>query len=108
TGDRIEQISRFRYGRLVLDESRARAQPGPQTAEVLLKAAHSKGLAVTDPQGTLTQLEVRLQLLFEARLSEIDPAGLDVRKRALELGCAQVTSLSELAQLDLADLLLTT
>lgn len=103
-GERVERVSRIRYGRLVLDESRSRPAPGPEAAEVLLKAARSKGLAVADPEGSLEQLGVRLELLERYALIEASSGGDDLTARALEIGCAQVTSLGELAGLDLAAL----
>lgn len=108
TTERVERVGRLRYGRLVLDESRSRAEPGPDVAEVLLKAARAKGLSVTDPKGTLEELAVRIALLVEYGLLAPEHAVDDLSLRGLELGCAQVTSLPELAELDLAALITAT
>lgn len=106
--ERVERTSRLRYGRLVLDESRARAEPGPAVAELLSKAARAKGLAFADPRDALTTLQERLRLLHEQGVIDLGPEGLDVGAKGLELGCAQVTSLAELADLDLGQLVLAT
>jgi ATP-dependent helicase HrpB len=103
-GERVERVSRIRYGRLILDESRSRPAPGPDVAQVLLKAARTKGLAVADPEGSLERLGVRLELLQRYGVVPEDTSGADLVERALEVGCGQVTSLGELAALDLAEL----
>jgi ATP-dependent helicase HrpB len=107
--ERVERISRMRFGRVVLDESRARAEPGPETAEVLLKAARAKGVAGVDPEGHLSTLAVRLGVL-RSHCPELGiPESLaDVETRSLELAAREVTSLAELAEVDLASSLLST
>ncbi len=106
--EHVERTSRLRYGRLVLDESRARGVPGPEVAEVLSKAARTKGLAFVDPHDSLTSLQERLRLLQEQGVAEPSPDLDEVVTKGLELGCAQVTSLAELAELDLGQLVLAT
>src|SRR5690606_24202912 len=106
--ERVERTSRLRFGRLVLDESRARAAPGPEVAEVLSRAARAKGLAFVDPGDSLTSLQERLRLLQEQGVLEPTPDLDEIATKGLELGCAQVTSLAELAELDLGQLVLAT
>lgn len=108
TGEHVERVTRMRYGKLVLDESRTRARPGPTSAELLLKAARARGSAHWDPDGALARLAARLELLGEHGLIELDHTPSEFTEQALRHACEQVTSLSELARLDLAALALAT
>lgn len=108
TGEHVERVTRMRYGKLVLDESRTRAQPGPESAELLLKAARARGGAFSDRGNALAHLAARLELLQEHRLVELDRTPAELTEHALQLACEQVASLSELAKLDLAALAQTT
>lgn len=99
---RVERVSRMRFGRVVLDESRARAEPGPETAELLLKAARAKGLAGFDRDGLLGALSARLSVLRDECPELSIPESLaDAETRSLELAAQEVTSLEELAAVDL-------
>ncbi len=103
--ERVERISRMRFGRVVLDESRARAEPGPEAAELLLRAARAKGLAVFDREDRLSSLGSRVAVLRTQCPELAVPEDLgDLSGRALELGAAEVSSLAELEGLDLAAL----
>jgi ATP-dependent helicase HrpB len=109
TTERVERISRMRFGRVVLDESRSRAEPSPEAAELLLRAARAKGLAVFDREDRLSSLSARLSVLA-AQCPELSvPENLgDLSARALELGASQVSSLAELVDLDLPALVSST
>jgi ATP-dependent helicase HrpB len=103
--ERVERISRMRFGRVVLDESRSRAEPGPEVAELLLRAARAKGLAVFDREDRLSSLGARVAVLAAQCPELAVPENLgDLSGRALELGAAQVSSLAELEGQDLAAL----
>ena len=109
TTERVERVSRMRFGRVVLDESRARAEPASDVAELLLKAARAKGLGVFDKDDRLSSLGARLSVLGRSCPELSVPEGFEEPgARALELGSAEVSSLAELAELDLASLVLST
>lgn len=61
--ERVDALSRLSYGKVVLDETRGQATPHPEAGKVLAQAALLKGPAVFDPEGTLEDLSVRLELL---------------------------------------------
>ncbi len=61
--ERVDALSRLGYGKVILDETRAQASPHPEAGQVLAQAALLKGPAVYDPEGTLEDLSVRLELL---------------------------------------------
>jgi len=95
--ERVERVRRIRAGRITLDETRSAAQPGPEAAELLLRAALAKGVHNFDEQGELEQLLVRLQVLREhcpelrlGEATEISP------ERVLAQACQGMTSLAEL------------
>lgn len=108
TGERVERTTRMRFGRLVLDESRTRAEPSSESAELLCKAARAKGGTFSDPGDALARLTARLELLLTHGLVRLDTSPVDLADESLRLGCEQVTSLAELAKLDMAALALAT
>jgi ATP-dependent helicase HrpB len=107
--ERVDRVSRMRFGRVVLDESRTRAEAGPETAEVLLKAARAKGLGGFDRDGALQTLSLRLAVLREKCPELGVPESLgSIEEHGLELAAKEVTTLQELAEADLSASLLST
>jgi ATP-dependent helicase HrpB len=117
--DKIDAKSVLSYGKVVLDEGRILATPGRAAGQVLVRAATAKGAAVYDPESHLEALAVRLLLLAEHSpdllanapddVSEFVAAASDASRfalRALEPACELVTSLRELAGVDLAEVVL--
>jgi ATP-dependent helicase HrpB len=111
--DVVDELSRLRFGRVVLDESRQRARPGPAVARELARAALQRGPAVFDPKGRLASLVHRLKLLRTETpelLGDLTAAAEGgstadaVELAALEAACAGSTSLGELRALDLGEL----
>jgi ATP-dependent helicase HrpB len=110
--NRVDVVSGFYLGVLALEESRARAKPGPLTAPVFAKALESKGPKVVDPDSRLETLRIRLELLLvhcpeavpqeerEALALQVqDPKAL-LRAALLAAG-QEVTSLDELLESEL-------
>ncbi len=106
----VEHVSSMRFGKLVLDESRRRAEPGPEPARLLAKAVSSKGLAWVDPEGVLSTLTVKVALLrehFPKLAAQSAPDELESEAlidKVLLTACEQCTSLNEVRRLDLAAL----
>jgi ATP-dependent helicase HrpB len=65
--ERVESVSRLCFGKLVLDESKREASPGPECTQILADALIAKGSAFFDPDGKLSQHLARLQLLLKTR-----------------------------------------
>jgi ATP-dependent helicase HrpB len=85
----VQELSQLRFGQLVLEESRRRAAPGPETAAILL-------------QGALQSSWWReLQEHFDNFTARCTAAGLAApdRERWLEEACAERTSLRQLEEL---------
>lgn len=112
--DTIEETSRLRYGKLVLDESRQRARPSLETAKVLARAALSKGPVGYDPEGRLPNLVARLALLARHRPAALAAAGFSIERdwaapdaaaeltaRCLEEAARGAVNIGEIAKLEL-------
>ncbi len=78
--ERVERWSRMRIGSVLLDESRAIAPPGPETAKVLARIVEARGW---QHDATLTSLQERLALLAAQGLLETDATGLTSHALAL-------------------------
>lgn len=117
--DKIDAKSVLSYGKVVLDESRILATPGRAAGQVLVRAATAKGAAVYDPESRLEALAVRLLLLAEHSPELLADAPSDVRElvdsardadafaaRALLPACELVTSLGQLADINLGQTVL--
>lgn len=97
--ERVESVSRLRFGAVVLEESRSAAESGPETARVLLTAARTRGAVEFTKSDLLTELRERLSLLEahypEAGFAPFDPAAV------LERAAQYLTSFAELRALEL-------
>jgi ATP-dependent helicase HrpB len=109
---RVDVTSGLYLGVLALDESKSRAQPGPEAARALVRALESKGPAVVDPSARVESLRVRLELLLQhcpetlgdderARVSELVREPRNMFRQALEAAGAEVTSLDQILDLEL-------
>lgn len=103
---RVERSSRLAYGSVILDESRRLAEPSPEVAALLARAALAPGSRF---EGTekLEALALRIELLRkelpEVTLPDLGP---DATRGALTRAAANVASLEELAQASLVELAL--
>ncbi|MDX2022292.1 MAG: ATP-dependent helicase HrpB [Deltaproteobacteria bacterium] len=90
--ERVERISRIKYGAIILDETRKAAPPGPQTSAVLAEAVRAAGGAAFGDPEQLKTLSLRLALLREnfPDLGVPDAAGA-----ASEAGPLQLAALCE-------------
>ena len=93
SAERVEQVSAWVYGQLVIDETRVPAKPSPETAAVLLERTRDVDTGRFVDRDELAQLEAR------ARFAG---AGVDFAK-ALEQVCQQCISFAELAQAKILD-----
>ncbi|HEY6728614.1 MAG TPA: ATP-dependent helicase HrpB [Polyangiaceae bacterium] len=95
--ERVERVSRIRFGRITLDETRAIAAPGEAVAELLFRAAASKGLHAFDADGRVEQVLARM-----ATLQRLCPAGSAGASHTVSLdqvlrqACRSVVSLADL------------
>jgi ATP-dependent helicase HrpB len=64
--ERVECVSRLCFGKIVLDESRREAPPGPQAQKVLVDALLARGGNSFDPEGKLASARARLVVLIDA------------------------------------------
>ncbi|HSC88471.1 MAG TPA: ATP-dependent helicase HrpB [Polyangiaceae bacterium] len=117
--ERVLSSSALTYGRLVLDESIQNATPGPEAAQVLLRAARAKGVTTFDPERRVEVLAVRLGVLLQAGrdgTAELDDAEHEALVRwvaeplvwadhALELAVEHEVRLADLQRLDLGHVL---
>lgn len=99
--ERVERVSRLRFGAVVLEESRAPAEPGSEAARVLLAAAQGQGALEFTKSDGLTSLLERCTLLATqypgAGFSPFDPASL------LERAVEGRTSFAELREAELCN-----
>jgi ATP-dependent helicase HrpB len=97
---RVESLGRMRHGRIVLEESRARATPSAATARLLLEAARRRGLFERDD---LTRLRARLRFARQgdASLPSFDD---DVLAGILERLATTTSRLADLEAMPLATL----
>jgi ATP-dependent helicase HrpB len=94
SGARVEAATRLGYGTLVLEESRRRAQPGPQAAALLLEKAQATGWW----REQLSRLESWQQRWhWASRLGPLPPLGEPLEW--LQEVCQMATSLAELQSL---------
>lgn len=112
SAERVDVRSGFYLGAVTLDESLARARPGPDAARELMRVLSTKGPKVYDPEARLEGLRVRLSLLKhlgadllgeEAR-SELDALGEGLReldREALEAAGESRVSLAEVVEIEL-------
>jgi ATP-dependent helicase HrpB len=100
---RVDRVSRFTLGSVVLDEDRSPAPPSPEAAELVARAAREQGLA---RDAAVEALRIRLELLQthlpELPRYELGEAAVDA---ALEQLASGATSLEELDARHLADTL---
>ncbi len=101
---RVERVSRIRFGRIVLDETRRAANPGPDTAEALFRAAMAKGAHLFDRDTELENLVLRLEVLAEYQPDLDLPASEELSfENVLKRACQHAASLDELKQRGLAE-----
>ncbi len=102
--ERVERVRRLSYGSVVLDESRGPAPASPATARVLAQAAQARAW----DREALDRLAARLQVLAEhfpgLEVPQLTP---EVEQQLLAAACRDATTLAELRELPLAELLLT-
>jgi ATP-dependent helicase HrpB len=102
---RVEQVSRLRYGSIILDESRGLAPPSEAAGQILLDKALEKGPRAFDPEARLESLSVRL-VLIEQYLPEVEKLGLAedaLVETAVRSAASTRTSLADLAAAPLYD-----
>lgn len=103
---RVERSSRLSYGSVVLDESRRVAEPSPEVAAILARAALAPGSGFEGAE-KLDSLALRIELLRrelpEATLPDL---GENATRGALARAAANAVSLEELSQASLVDLAL--
>lgn len=104
--ERVERVERMSFGNIVLDESRTAARPSPEASRVLARAV-SGSTSILATEGGLTSLLCRIEIarreLPEAGLPELGP---DAAGAAVERACQGATSLAELRERPIAELLL--
>ena len=97
SSERVERVSRIRFGRITLDETKSVAPPGEAAAELLFRAASSKGLHAFDADGRVEQVIARM-----ATLERLCPSGNTDQvprislEQVLRQACRNVASLAEL------------
>lgn len=74
--ERVERLSRLRYGAVTLDETRRPAEPGLEAARILAEAAATSGAGLFGEGTGLQTLSLRLALL-RAHLPELEVPELD-------------------------------
>lgn len=112
--ERVEHISRLRYGALVLDETRRPAEPSAEASRVLAEAAVAIGPRALGDGSALQTLQLRLVLLREHQPElgvpavALPAADTSLSPEALAALCEGRTSFAELRQADpVADLVAT-
>lgn len=97
--ERVERVSRIRFGKITLDETRSVAAPGKATGEVLLRAALTRGFHAFDHEGVAEQWLARIQLLHEhCPADDLEPALELTLEALLARACQRVSSLDELRE----------
>ena len=97
--ERVERVSTIRFGRIVLDETRSAARPGPAAAAVLLRAALAKGLTYFDPSDELTHTVARVGVLSKYCPEAVPELGeLPSAEQILARACETASSLAELRE----------
>ncbi len=95
--ERVEVVKRLAYEQLILDEVRRPAEPGPETARVLLSQATARGARNFEDGEALDRLLGRIGFLRtaapELALPELGPSELDDALGAL---CESAVSFAEL------------
>jgi ATP-dependent helicase HrpB len=103
---KVERLTRMAYGAISLEETRAPAEPGPETSRVLAAEALSAGLErFVDPEvlaGWLARVETLAQAYPEAGLPAPDDAFL---RSTLERACEGLRGFAELREVSLISLL---
>lgn len=94
--ERVERVSRIRFGRITLDETRAIAAPSEDAAELLFRAATSKGLHAFDADGRVEQLLARMSTLERVCPSDAAEGYHVSLEQVLRQACRSVVSLAEL------------
>lgn len=95
--ERVERVSRIRFGRVTLDETRGVASPSEAAAELLFRAASSKGTHAFDAEGRVEQVLARM-----ATRERLSPAPSAAAADSVSLAhvlrhaCRSVVSLAEL------------
>lgn len=103
---KVERLTRMAYGAISLEETRAPAEPGPETSRVLAAEALAAGLErFVDPEALaawIARVETIAQAYPEAGLPAPDDAFL---RATLERACEGLRSFAELRELSLISLL---
>ncbi len=106
--ERVERVTRMTYGSVVLDEQRARAEPCPEAARLLVKAALAMGprnFGATDVESLAARIALVRSTFPAAQFPELstEPA-----RDALEAAASASTGFDELRAVDLAEALAAT
>lgn len=103
----VEAVSSLRYGSVLLDESRKRAEPSERCSQVLARAALASKARFLGKSNTLETFFNRLTLLRTQRPDlDLPEIGSDEAELFLE-ACRDLTSFHELESLDWSALMLT-
>lgn len=95
--ERVERVTRIRFGRITLDETRAAASPSEAAAELLFRAALSKGLHAFDADGRVEQVLARIGTLERlCPATGTEPAPGVSLEQVLRQACRGFVSLAEL------------
>ncbi len=99
--ERVECVSRLCFGKIVLDESRREAPPGPEAQKVLVDAVLARGANSFDPEGKLARARARLRVLLdtcpELLLEHDEVTQADIRQVAHDYGALVNLALTSLA-----------
>ncbi|MBI4951557.1 MAG: ATP-dependent helicase HrpB [Myxococcales bacterium] len=99
--ERVEARSRIAFGSIVLEETRGRAAPGPETGRVLWRAVQAAGVERFLAKAGLERLCGRLELAVRQGSPDLAHAAPLSPEALLERACEHATSFTELAALDL-------
>ena len=103
---RVERVEKLSYGSVVLEEAAHPASPGPETTQVLLKAASARGLSSFASSAGLADLLIRWRLVWEM-IPEIElPEPPKTTDEAIARACEHATSFEELENRNLGEFLL--
>ncbi|MBN1610967.1 MAG: ATP-dependent helicase HrpB [Polyangiaceae bacterium] len=106
---RVERSRRLQVGSVLLEETRAAAEPSDEVSAVLVRAASAAGARSAAQQGLLVSLFARADLLRrsmpELDVPELDESAVD---RILPTVAAGLADLEQLRRVDLASALVAT
>ena len=98
--ERVERVQRISFGKIILDQTRRIAPPGPETAELLYKMASAEQAKIFDLEAVQTWKQ-RLAFVSEQLADSDFPKGdADLWDAALRQLCGQASGYEELRAVD--------